>query len=208
MEFALDLYATGGRNQTALMVAQMEIGEILLDEVGRLEAKTSDATRWEWAIGQQALSDGQFHGARVLLTRACQRYRHQPALLVACGTVHETFASFNISSAAVLEVVGVMTPTTSEPSTEALLRFRATRKDDLKGARHAFEEAVSLELPNAEASLRLGKVRLEQGDLDGAAKALESLVRLKTDLRITYLSRLFLGRVREKQKRFDEAIRC
>jgi hypothetical protein len=52
--------------------------------------------------------------------------------------------------------VGVMTPTTSEPSTEAL----------------------------------------------------ESLVRLKTDLRITYLSRLFLGRVREKQKRFDEAIRC
>jgi hypothetical protein len=156
MEFALDLYATGGRNQTALMVAQMEIGEILLDEVGRLEAKTSDATRWEWAIGQQALSDGQFHGARVLLTRACQRYRHQPALLVACGTVHETFASFNISSAAVRQVVGVMTPTTSEPSTEAL----------------------------------------------------ESLVRLKTDLRITYLSRLFLGRVREKQKRFDEAIRC
>jgi tetratricopeptide (TPR) repeat protein len=208
MEFALDLYATGGRNQTALMVAQMEIGEILLDEVGRLEGKTSDATRWEWAIGQQALSDGQFHGARVLLTRACQRYRHQPALLVACGTVHETFASFNISSAAVLEVVGVMTPTTSEPSTEALLRFRATRKDDLKGARDAFEEAVPLELPNAEASLRLGKVRLEQGDLDGAAKALESLVRLKTDLRITYLSRLFLGRVREKQKRFDEAIRC
>lgn len=205
MESALDHYKRGGRNQQVI-IAQMEVGEILLDEVGRLEAKASDAQRWEWAIGEQILSDGQFHGARAVLTRACQRYPHQPALLVACGTVYETFASFNLNSAAVTQAFGGMTGMTSEPEPSALLSFRAARKDELKRARDAFEEAVSLEFSNPEATLRLGKVRLEQGDLDDAAKALDWLVHLRTDLRVTYLSRLFLGRAREKQKRFDEAI--
>ena len=205
MEAALDHYKRGGRNQQ-VVIAQMEVGELLLDEVGRLEQQPSEARRWEWAIGGQAMADGAFAIARDILTRACDRYRKYPGLLVSCGTVHETYAAINFDSAAVAGAVDRGTPTTPDLTTSTLLNLRTARHDNLNRARDTFEEAVSMEPSLAEAMLRLGKVQLELGDAGDAAKTLEPLVRLNTDRRMTYLSRLFLGRVRERQKRFDEAI--
>jgi hypothetical protein len=205
MESALDHYTRGRRNQQ-IIIAQMEVGEILLDEVGRLEQQPSDARRWEWAIGGQALGEGSFAIARGILTRACDRYRSYPALLVSCGTVHETYAAKTFDSATVTAAVEMRTPTTPELTTSTLLNLRAARKDDLNRARDTFREALSIEPSLPEAMLRAGKVQIELGNATDAAKTLEPLVRLTTDRRMTYLSRLFLGRVREKQKRFDEAI--
>jgi thioredoxin-like negative regulator of GroEL len=199
MEAALELYA-GARRNIAAIIDRIEIGEMLLDEAGRLDSTPSDARRWEWTIGQQALRDGHFNVARSILVRACDRYEGDTALLIACGTVYETLSSVTADVTASAPAAAVL-----GPFSNALSVHRVAKSDNLKRARAALERASQLDPASVEAVLRLAKVRLDQDDPDDAAKLLERLLPIRTDERATYLSRLFLGRVREKQKRFDDA---
>jgi tetratricopeptide (TPR) repeat protein len=150
--------------------------------------------------------DGWFAGARSILTRACDRYAREAALLIACGTVYETFASSAVdgAEAAARALRGIGELGQIRPSA-TVDRYRDARNDDLRRARNALERAADLDPSTVEAVLRLGKVRLDQGDAGDAAAILERLLALRTDERTTYLVRLFLGRVRERQKRFEDA---
>jgi predicted Zn-dependent protease len=201
MEAALALYSRRSRNLATVVTTQIEIAELLLDEVGRLQSQTSDSPQWEWVIGQQALSDGSFSVARSILTRGCDRYPRAVDLLIGCGTVYETFASHGIDSTAAAFAISRRSDTNA-----MLAGFRSERSNNLKRARAALQEAASLDASAVEAMLRLGKVHLDEGDVADASSILERLTAMKTDRRTAYLSNLFLGRVREREKRFDTAI--
>jgi cytochrome c-type biogenesis protein CcmH/NrfG len=206
MEAALDTFERAGLHAVT-SVRHVEIGEMFLDAVGRLEERPSDAIRWEWALGQHALSDGIFHRARVLLHRACERYPGQVPLLLACGTVHEVYATVNADTATALRGAGFRSGSglTRNPTATVLMRARSARTDNLRRARSAFEEVLGIEPSNTEAALRLGRVRVEQGDAEAAVTLLEALVRARNDQRTAYLSRLLFGRAHERLERFDRA---
>lgn len=207
MEDALETYKKGGRRELANVRSRIEIGEILLDEVARVETRPSDAARWEWAIGQQAMSDGAFDVATSILLRACDRYpRELPLLILGCGSLHESLASRNIDTATALLGIGpVNMPPFQDRSASMLMGLRSDRSNHLDLAAEAFADVRELEPANIEAALRLGQVRLRQKNPDGAAEVLEPLLRVKEDQRVMYLSRLFLGRARERQDRAEDA---
>jgi cytochrome c-type biogenesis protein CcmH/NrfG len=206
MEAELDTFERAGlRAMTPLH--HVEMGEMFLDAVGRLEGRPSDAIRWEWALGQHALSDGIFHRARRLLHRACDRYPGQIPLLLACGTVHEFYATVNADTATALRGAGFVSSSglTLDSAATVLMGARSARTDNLRRARRAFEDVLGIEPSNTEAALRLGRVRIEQGDAEAAVTLLEGLVRARHDVRTAYLSRLLLGRAHERLERFDRA---
>lgn len=207
MEAALSIYKAGERNMPARVDGQIEVGELFFDEVGELEKRPSDAHRWELAIGQQALADGNFQVAWRVLVRACDRYPGQLLLLIACGSVYESFGTFRADASDALRGTAHRTSATvgQDPAIAILARVRAERSDHLRRARKAFEDARVIDAANTEAPLRLGHVLMRQGDTSGAARVLEALIQAQADQRTRYLARLLLGRVRERQKRTDEA---
>lgn len=207
MEDALEEYKQGGGDLARSVLTRIEIAEILLDEVAEFDKNASDAAGWEWAIGQQAMSDGAFHIARPVLLRACDRYpKELPLLILGCGSLHESAASFNIDTATALRRIRVINQSTAlDRAAYMLMGFRSERNNNLNLAAKAFVAVRALDPRNVEAALRLGHVRLRQEDPEGAAETLEPLVRLKGDQRVMYLSRLFLGRARERQNRPEDA---
>jgi thioredoxin-like negative regulator of GroEL len=128
-------------------------------------------------------------------------------LLLACGTVHEAYATVNADTATALRGAGFMSSSglTRNSTATVLMRARSVRTDNLRRARSAFEEVLGIEPSNTEAALRLGRVRVEQGDAEAAVTLLEALVRARHDERTAYLSRLLLGRAHERLERFDRA---
>jgi len=207
MEAPLAAFTRQGTDALSDLKTQIEIAEILLDGIGTLEDHQSDAARWEWAIGQQAMAIANFEVASTVLFRACKRYPEHARLLLACGTADETYASVNPDSETALRAIGGRTTRAiaQDPAVMGLLRAQAGRTDDLKHARQMFERVLTLEPSNAEALLRLGHVRLKLKDVAGAAATLEPVSR-SPDSRTAYLARLLLGRVREMQQRTDDAV--
>ena len=89
---------------------------------------------------------------------------------------------------------------------QGLSRARAARNHQLTSARNYFERAIGLNGDDNEAPLRLANVRMRQGDDQDAAQILEKLIaRPSLDARVSYLARLFLTRMRDRQNRLDEA---
>jgi hypothetical protein len=208
MEAALQAYAQA-EPDVSRMISQLEIGEIYLDEVGRLEQRPSDAIRWEWGIGQQALANGAFQISVRILSRGCERYPGKVALLLACGTVHETYGAFKVDIETALRSLGndFVMGFGDDTAVATLNRERTKRSDHHLRARRAFEEVRSIDPANVEATLRLGQVRLREGDAAGARALLEPLVSAGTDLRTSYLARLLLGRTFEHQNDLVRAAR-
>lgn len=206
MEAALDLLETRRRNIAPTIVSRVEVGQILLDEGGHLAKEPTVAPRWCWAIAQQAIMDGAFAVAEAVLTQAIQRYNRQPALLLAWGILHEAYSGLNVDAEALVRLIPSQPNLQDDRANSLLMTFRSTWKQHLGTARDAFEDARRIEPDNGEASLRLGHVRLEQGEQGDAARILEPLIARDNDTRLMYLSRLFLGRVRERQNRLPEAL--
>jgi tetratricopeptide (TPR) repeat protein len=75
----------------------------------------------------------------------------------------------------------------------------------LRVARDWFRKAVSVPRPVEEARVRLGRVLLALGDIDGAASALRPVHDSSTDRGLRYLTALFLGAVYERRGDLDAA---
>jgi predicted Zn-dependent protease len=131
--------------------------------------------------------------------------------LIACGTVHETFASFPASQ---LERISSLQrddrplafEMTLSHGARELGEARRNRNVQLDLAREYFDRALKLDPSSTEARLRLAQVRLQRKDETTAANILDTLLAGSSlEARERYLAILFLSRIRERQNRLDDA---
>jgi tetratricopeptide (TPR) repeat protein len=170
------------------------------------------AAQWILAIGLERMAEGEFVDAYRILTPHCGDKQTYARLLVACGTVHETFAS--LTAAQILRLVRRPGPAipqmelgvTLGRNVRDLARARLARNEQLEQARRYFERALTLDSLDPEALLRFAQVRVQQKDDRAAAEILEKLAaRPSLNQRERYLARLFLARIRDRQNRLDDA---
>jgi tetratricopeptide (TPR) repeat protein len=170
--------------------------------------------RWLLVIALEDMSNAQFRRASTILAPACEEHKEYAPLLLACGSIHETYSSFPADHGVPLsgDDLRRMTRlpstfvTTLSYSAQTLSRATAARKYQLGLARKYLQRAVALDPKDAEAPLRLANVHVQQGDLQDAARILEGLLaRPFLDERQSYLARLFLARVRDRENRLEDA---
>jgi hypothetical protein len=172
----------------------------------------SFAVRWILAIGLERMAEADFPDAYRILTPHCDEQQTYAPLLVACGTIHETFASLTAEE---ISRLGLKRPNartsfglaaTLSHGVRELVQARFARNEQLNLARQYFERATTLDPSSAEALLRLAQVRIQQKDDRAASDILEKLVaRASLEERDRYLAHLFLARVRDRQNRLDVA---
>jgi Tfp pilus assembly protein PilF len=93
-----------------------------------------------------------------------------------------------------------------DPASLTFAQAKAARGTALAKARRAFERALRLDPDGAETHIRLAHVDILDGKDDAAAARLAPIVaRTDLDARLTYLARLFLGDVRARAGKTDEA---
>ncbi len=169
--------------------------------------------RWILAMGLDQMFEGEFLPASDILIPHCKKIADYAPLLVACGSVQETIGSFpadaglptGAGDVRVFSSTGFLEPIGSAAA-RPLVRARRSRTERLASARQYFERAIALDSSDPEAPLRLGNVRLRQGDEREAGEILEKLLaRPSLDDREAYLARLFLAGIRDRQNRLDEA---
>jgi len=213
MEVGLAAQSAGTRHSIATAASHMTLGRSVYEAVAAAarERDTSPA-RWYLALGLEQLADGKFADAHDILVPACHGMEPYVPLLVACGTIHETFAAFPFDAGLTGDDQGqparapFLPGWSASQSPQAIPAARATRKRHLKEARTFFERAMAADPADTQAPLRLASVRTRQGADAEAALLLERLLtRAELSKRDIYLARLFLGRVRERQHRLDAA---
>ncbi|HEY0874864.1 MAG TPA: tetratricopeptide repeat protein [Vicinamibacterales bacterium] len=155
-----------------------------------------DWSRWIVAIGLTALSDGQLWWASEILAQTCGHSVPLPALLLACGSLHEAIAAL---PAHILLSQGHQSSTAiPEFGVRSYQDADARRRRHLGMARRYFENAVRLNTGDTEARLRLAWVHFVSGEAHTAAGILETLLNGEPlDRRAAFLVRLFLGRARQ-----------
>lgn len=170
------------------------------------------AARWILAIGLEQMAQAEFADAYNILTPHCGDKQTYAPLLVACGTIHETFASLPAGQILRLRPttggaqVSFQSGGTVGWSIRELSRARFARGQELRFARRYLERALEHDSSHTEALLRLAQVRMQQKDEGPAADILEKLLgRPALDQRQRYLARIFLARIRDRQNRLEEA---
>ncbi len=214
MEAAIAARASKDRDASRTAEVHMALAKDLFNLVHFL-TKEDDrgAARWLLAMGLEQLSEAEFDLAYAILIPACADHADYAPLLVACGSLHETFGSlardkglprpghersFHLPTSSLETTVSHAAP--------GLKRALAARNYQLGSARKYFERALVLNGDDNEAALRLGNVRMRQGDDREAAQILEQLLaRPSLDQRQSYLALLFLTRVRDRQNRLEDA---
>ncbi len=171
------------------------------------------AAQWILAIGLQRMAQAEFTDAYHILTPHCHEKQTYAPLFVACGTLHETFAS--LAGEPLLRVFRTLGPEVGarriEPggtlswTVRQLSSARFARKQMLERAREYLERALRLDSSNIEGILRLAQVRMQQKDDGAAAELFEKLIARSLDARERYLARLFLARIRDRQNRLADA---
>lgn len=215
MEAAIVAGASTDRGASATAAAHMSLAKTLFAVVF-LVTKEDDraAARWLLAMGLEQMAEAKFAFASAILIPACAEHGNYAPLLVACGSVHETYASLPADNGLPPDPGDPRPATrvppafevTLSPAVRAFSRARAVRNDQLTSAREYLERAIALDADDHEAPLRLANVRMHQGDDQEAAQILERLLaRPSLDERETYLARLFLARVRDHQHRLEDA---
>ena len=173
------------------------------------------AARWLLAIGLKLMARAEFQMAWAILMPACRDHENYPPLLVACGSLMETYASMPADRMLPLQfrdprvILGRLPPSYDlllGPGVRGTGRGRAARDRYFDEARTYFEAAIKLDPADNEAPLRLANVRMHRGNERGAAELLEELLtRRSLDTKYHYLVRLFLSRIRDRQNRLDDA---
>jgi tetratricopeptide (TPR) repeat protein len=173
------------------------------------------AARWLLAMGLNLMARAEFQSAWAVLIPACNEQDKYAPLLVACGSLMETYGSLPADRVLPLEFhdrgISMKRPPLSyelvlSPGARGISRARTTRNRYLDEARRYLGTAIKLDPKDNEAPLRLASVRLQRGDDREAAELLEGLLKRPTlDAREGYLARLFLSRVRDRQNRVDDA---
>lgn len=204
MELALAL-RVGGIRAEVTASGHMSLGTMLYAFIGRATGvRDTSAARWHLAIGLEDLADGRFDAAERLLLPACRDFEPYPPLLLACGTVHETFSAFpHDAGASVRHSGGSSTESSSSPMYD-IPRARAARQRELKAARTFFERASAGDPADTQAPLRLANVRMRLG-ADADALLEQLLARAGVPKRDEYLAQLFLGRAYERRDRVEDA---
>jgi tetratricopeptide (TPR) repeat protein len=220
MDAALAAYRRGDAASMKELPEQIKLGEAFFEFRRSGDDSARRAPRWELAIGLTALADGRFGIAETVLDAACAKYAAFFALQLACGSLHESMA-MGTASAAVPRAPSAQQSNRPrvisqyddypfavqvDASAPSRARAKAFRGGHLSRARRALEAAIRLDQSNAEAHVRLAHVDILDRKDDGAAHRLEPVVaRNDLDARISYLANLFLGDLRARAGRQDEA---
>ncbi|MBA3297450.1 MAG: hypothetical protein H0U19_10975 [Acidobacteria bacterium] len=211
MEVGRAAQSAGTRSGIATAASHMTLGRSVYEAVAAaVREKDASPARWYLAIGLEQLADARFADAHDILVPACHDMEPYVPLLVACGTIHETFAAFPYDAGMTDDDQGQPARATflasASQSLQAIHAARATRKRHLKEARTFFERAMAADPADTQAPLRLANVRTRQGaDAEAVLLLDRLLMRAELSKRDIYLARLFLGRVRERQHRLDAA---
>lgn len=133
-------------------------------------------SRWNVAVARVFLLNREFAVADAFLDRLNTRIANDPAILLAFGTTRESRAAHSTTA--------------------------ANQRDELRASAAALlERAIALDGTLVEARLRLGKLALDRGDLAAAEQALIFVKKSSSDPSHVYLANLWLGNVRERQKK-------
>lgn len=191
----------------------MQLGGVVLDLLlSVVKAADPTALRWILAIALERMAHANFADAYRVLQPYCEDTNADAALLVACGTLDEGFASLPAEQLMRMQppTQDIHTLLGQRPTLSFAVRnlsyARYLRARWLESAQKRFERALEREPLDPEAQLRLAQVRMQQQEHDRSATLLENLsVRTGLDARTQYLAHLFLGRVRLLQTQLDAA---
>ncbi len=221
MDAALQAYRLDDAASAEVVGDQIRIARGYFGYYALRTGHPDESRRWELAIGLTAMADGRFGQAATILDDACARFAEDAPLQLACGSIHETIAMLPADLLA-----DIRTPLTSRPAEDNPLtefdestaprswsavygraQAKSARAAHLKQAARAFEFALASNANDAERQLRLAHVRMLLGNDKAAERLLAPLVAEAPDAppRIAYLSRLYLGEVRTRQRQAEAA---
>jgi tetratricopeptide (TPR) repeat protein len=147
------------------------------------------ARRWYLAVALRDFGYTCFDDARRWLEAGLRWFPKDAELLLALGTIDETTTALASRDPAIGPLRGSQRAQVLESLNEK--RFRLER-----AASH-FEQALASDPRLTEARLRLGRVRYRQGRRAEARELLRAVMEESGVPALTYLARLFLGRVHE-----------
>jgi hypothetical protein len=208
MEATVAARASTNRDRFRTAGAHIALAETLFAVVTLLtKEEARSAARWRLAMGLEPMAEGKFSLAYAILVPACAEHEDYAPLLVACGSLHETYASSPADDRLALEEdARPVRDMTRSHAMSGLHLARAARSDWLNSARKYLERAIAIDGRDSEAPLRLANIRMRQGADQEAAQILEGLLaRPSLDARKSYLAGLFLSRVRDHQNRLGDA---
>jgi tetratricopeptide (TPR) repeat protein len=194
--FALELAAVGSRRHAA---AAARLVEWACPYV-RAHTPQNDFDR-AWQLAALSVLEGGIDstGLHDHLDHVRALFPGEPRLLLARGIAEEQFSA--PSEVLTRTVTGANLARAREIAGRAEgERYRAAER-----AAARFKDAAADEAVRAEASLRLGHVKLEMGRYDEALAALAGVEALPDDRAVTYLAHLFRGMALEGRGRSDEA---
>jgi tetratricopeptide (TPR) repeat protein len=155
-----------------------------------------------WYLLQGLRGHGRLDAAHALhfLGEGLRRFHDDPALLLAVGSLDETLARDDAMRANVEDPAGPHLRSFRGPQ-RTLVERRALLERALGSYRAALRGDPGLE----EARLRLGRVLQLLDRRDEAEVELRSVAGEEDEPGVRYLAHLFLGRLREDQRRLEEA---
>jgi tetratricopeptide (TPR) repeat protein len=177
-------HAPACREQVHTALAERIAGLLFADPEGREFAR-----RWYLAVALRDLGYTCFDDAEHWLEAGLRWFPKDAELLLALGTIDEATTALASRDPAIGPLRGSQRAQVLESLHEK--RFRLER------AARRFEQALASDPRLAEARLRLGRVRYRQGRRPEARELLRAVAEESGMPALTYLARLFLGRVHE-----------
>jgi tetratricopeptide (TPR) repeat protein len=194
--FALEVAAIGSKKQAAAAARLVEWACTYV----RAHSPLNDFDR-AWQLAALAVLEGGIDSTALHdhLDHVQSLFRDEPRLILARGIAEEQFSA--PTEVLTRTAVGASLARAREIATRAQgERVRAAER-----AVARFGEAARTESLRAEASLRLGHVKLGQGRYDEALAAFAGIEALTGDRALVYLVHLFRGIAFESRGRADEA---
>lgn len=194
--FALEVAAVGSKRHSAAAARLVEWACAYV----RAHSPHNDFDR-AWQLAALSVLEGGIDSTALHdhIDHVQALFRNEPRLLLARGIAEEQFSA--PTEVLTRTVIGASLARAREIAVRAEgERFRASER-----AAARFREAAKDESLRAEASLRLGHVKLGMGRDDEALSAFTGLERLTDDRALVYLVHLFRGIALENCGRTDEA---
>lgn len=163
---------------------------------GAGEVELAFARDWYLLVASFRHGRAEVGWSRAYLAEARDLFPRDPAVLMVSGSDHEMLS--NVSAGYV---------TRFNTSGQRLGESRINPERELEDAEKFLRQAVALDPQFLEARLRLGRVLLRNGDLDGALRELRAAL-AHSDDQIRYLAWTFLGMVDVERGDLEAAERC
>jgi len=148
-------------------------------------------SRWNVAVGRVFLLNREFVVADAFLDRLNTKIANDAAILLAFGTAKEGRAAR----------LGAGTPAAAGTPARDPAEVQRERDELRSAAALLFERALALDATLTEARLRLARLALDRGDDAGAEKWLDAVRKASPAPAHQYLVSLWLGQIREHQKK-------